>query len=166
MRPDPTRRWTLKRIFAFGAACATLVTVGAIALGGAALIRLSDARTALLDQVGPAVLAAQNLPGDLVDQETAARGFVLSGGNAAFLDPYTQGRAAEERDVAAIRAYLASGDHPVIAGDLAAVEAAADAWRSEYAQPLLDRGAGIPSRRRARPSSTRSATRRERCRAT
>ena len=144
MRPDPARRWTLKRIFAFGAACATLITVGAIALGAAALIRLSDARTTLLDQVGPAVLAAQNLPGDLVDQETAVRGFVLSGGNPAFLDPYTQGRAAEDRDVAAIRAYLASGDHPVIAGDLAAVEAAADAWRSGYAQPLLDRGAAIP----------------------
>ena len=144
MRPDPTRRWTLKRIFAFGAACAALITVGAVALGAAALLRLSDARTALLNQVGPAVLAAQNLPGDLVDQETAVRGFVLSGGNSTFLDPYTQGRAAEDRDVAAIRTYLGSGDHPVIAADLAAVEAAAEAWRSGYAQPLLDRGSGAP----------------------
>ena len=139
MRPDPTQRWTLKRIFTFGAACATLITVAAVALGTAAFLRLSDARTALLDQVGPAVLAAQNLPGDLVDQETAVRGFVLGGGNPAFLDPYMQGRAAEDRDVAAIRVYLASGDHPAIADDLAAVEAAADAWRSDYVQPLLDR---------------------------
>jgi signal transduction histidine kinase len=144
MRPDPTQRWTLKRIFTFGTACATLITVAAFVLGTAAFLRLSDARTALLDQVGPAVLAAQNLPGDLVDQETAVRGFVLGGGNPAFLDPYQQGRAAEDRDVAAIRGYLASGDHPAIAADLTAVEAAADAWRSDYVQPLLDRAPTAP----------------------
>ena len=40
MRPDPAKRWTLRRIFAFGAACAALITVGAIALGTAALLRL------------------------------------------------------------------------------------------------------------------------------
>jgi len=75
MRPDPTKRWTLRRIFTFGAACAALITIGAVALGTAALLRLSNARVLLLDQVGPAVLAAQNLPGDLVNQETAVRGF-------------------------------------------------------------------------------------------
>jgi len=144
MRPDPTKRWTLRRIFAFGAACAALITIGAIALGTAALLRLSEARVLLLDQVGPAVLAAQNLPGDLVDQETAVRGFVIGGGNAAFLDPYQQGRAAEDRDVAAIRGYLASRDDPTVAADLAAVEAAADAWRAEYVQPLLDRAPTAP----------------------
>ena len=121
MRPDPAQRWTLKRVFAFGAACAALITVGAVALGTAALLRLSDARNVLLDQVGPAVLAAQNLPGDLVDQETAVRGFLLGGGNPAFLDPYMGGRTAEDRDVAAIHVYLASGDHPVVAADLARV---------------------------------------------
>ena len=144
MRPDPAKRWTLRRIFTFGAACAALITIGAIALGTAALLRLSDARFLLLDQVGPAVLAAQNLPGDLVDQETAVRGFVIGGGNAAFLDPYQQGRAAEDRDVAAIRGYLASRDDPTVAADLAAVEAAADAWRADYVQPLLDRAPTAP----------------------
>jgi len=144
MRPDPTKRWTLRRIFAFGAACAALITIGAVALGAAALLRLSDARVLLLDQVGPAVLAAQNLPGDLVDQETAVRGFVIGGGNAAFLDPYQRGRAAEDRDVAAIRTYLASRADPTVAADLAAVEAAADAWRAEYVQPLLDRAPTAP----------------------
>ncbi|HKQ43728.1 MAG TPA: ATP-binding protein [Pseudonocardia sp.] len=144
MRPDPAKRWTLRRIFAFGAACAALITIGAIALGTAALLRLSDARVLLLDQVGPAVLAAQNLPGDLVDQETAVRGFVIGGGNAAFLDPYQEGRAAEDRDVAAIRGYLAIRDDPTVAADLAAVEAAADAWRAEYVQPLLDRAPTAP----------------------
>ena len=144
MRPDPAKRWTLRRIFAFGAACAALITIGAIALGTAASLRLSDARVLLLDQVGPAVLAAQNLPGDLVDQETAVRGFVIGGGNAAFLDPYQEGRTAEDRDVAAIRGYLAIRDDPTVAADLAAVEAAADTWRAEYVQPLLDRAPTAP----------------------
>jgi signal transduction histidine kinase len=144
MRPDPTKRWTLRRIFTFGAACAALITVGAIALGTAALLRLSEARVLLLDQVGPAVLAAQNLPGDLVDQETAVRGFVIGGGNPAFLGPYEEGRAAEDRDVAAIRAYLASRADPTVDADLVAVEAAADTWRSRYVQPILDRAPTAP----------------------
>jgi signal transduction histidine kinase len=144
MRPDPAQRWTLKRIFAFGAACAALITIGAVALGTAALLRLSDARNVLLDQVSPAVLAAQNLPGDLVDQETAVRGFVLGAGNPAFLDPYMDGRTAEDRDVAAIRGYLGTGDHAGVAADLTRVEAAADAWRSTYVQPLLDRAPMAP----------------------
>ncbi len=50
------------------------------------------------------------------------RGFVLSGGNPAFLDPYMQGRADEHRDAAAIRGFVTSGDHPTVAADLAAVE--------------------------------------------
>ncbi len=145
MRPDPTRRWTLKRIFAFGAACAGLVTVGAVALGGAALLRLSDTRTVLLDQVGPTVIATQNLLGDLVDQESGMRGFVLSDGNRAFLEPYMQGLAAQERDAAAIRAFVASGGHPAIAADLAATDAAVQEWRSTYAQPALDRSPSAPT---------------------
>jgi signal transduction histidine kinase len=46
--------------------------------------------------------------------------------------------------VAAIRGYLASRDDPTVAADLAAVEAAADAWRAEYVQPLLDRAPTAP----------------------
>jgi signal transduction histidine kinase len=145
MRPDPARRWPLKGVFAFGAACAGLVTVGAVALGGAALMRLSDARVVLLDQVGPAALAAQNLAADLVDQETGVRGFALSGGNREFLEPYMQGRADQERDEAGIRAYVAAGGFPGVAADLAATQAAMEKWRSVYAQPALDRSAATPS---------------------
>ena len=65
MRPDPARRWNLKRVFGFGAACAGLVALGALALGAAAMVRLSAARTVLVDQVAPAVLAAQ----DAVEQD-------------------------------------------------------------------------------------------------
>ena len=141
---DPARRWTLKRVFAFGAAAAALITVGAIALGTAALMRLSDTRTVLLDQVGPAVLSGQVLLSDLVNQETGVRGYVLSGGNPDDLAPYTQGLAAQQADEASIRTLTTIGSYPAIAADLDALDAAVGAWRSTYAQPAIDRMPGIP----------------------
>ena len=156
MRPDPAKRWTLRRIFTFGAACAALITIGAIALGTAALLRLSDARFLLLDQVGPAVLAAQNLPGDLVDQETAVRGFVLGGGNAAFLDPYLQGgrpRTATWRPSAATRVRRRPEGRR---GTRARWRRPPTPGGREYVQPLLDRAPRRPTPARARRSSTTS----------
>jgi signal transduction histidine kinase len=144
-RIDPARRWTLQRVFAFGAAAAALVTLGAIALGAAALVRLSDTRVVLLDQVGPAVLAGQVLLSDLVNQETGVRGYVLSGGNASDLDPYRQGLAAQQTDEATIRALIATGDHEMLGTDLATLDAAVAAWRTTYAQPAIDRAPGIPA---------------------
>ncbi len=144
-RPDPTRRWTLKRIFAFGAAAAALIAVGAVAVGAAALVRLSDTRAVLLDQVGPAVLAAQILLGDLVNQETGVRGFVLAGVNPDFLGPYMDGVTAQRSDEAAIRALTATGRYPTVAADLDALDAAVDTWRRTYAQPALDRSAATPA---------------------
>jgi signal transduction histidine kinase len=145
MHPDPEKRWTLKRIFAFGAAAAGLITVGATALGAAALLRLADTRSVLLDQVGPAVLSAQNLMADLINQETAVRGFVLGEGRPELLEPYTQGLAAQQADETAIRTLIARGDHQAVAADLQAVEAAVAQWRSTYAQPALDRSPATPT---------------------
>jgi signal transduction histidine kinase len=146
---DPAQRWTLKRIFAFGAACAVLITIGAIGVGTAALVRLADTRSVLLDDVGPAVLAAQNLSSDLINQETGLRGYVLGGGNSAFLDPYTQGLAAQQANTSTIRGLIADGAYPTVAIDLEDLDAAVDTWRREYAQPVLDRtGASDPDQGR------------------
>jgi signal transduction histidine kinase len=144
-RPDPARRWTLKRVFAFGAAAAALVTLGAIAIGAAALVRLSDTRAVLLDQVGPAVLSAQVLLSDLINQETGVRGFVLSGGNPDDLDPYRQGVAAQQADEQVIRALIATGGHEKLAADLDAVDAAVGTWRTTFAQPSIDRSPSTPA---------------------
>lgn len=142
-RPDPASRWTLKRVFAFGAAAAALVTLGAFALGAAALVRLSDTRTVLLDQVGPAVLSAQVLLGDLVNQETGVRGFAL-GGKPDDLEPYRQGLAAQQADEAVIRALVARGGHPALAADLDALDAAVGTWRTTFAQPSINRSPDAP----------------------
>jgi signal transduction histidine kinase len=81
----------------------------------------------------------------LINQETGVRGFVLSGGNQSDLDPYTQGLAAQQTDVAAIRTLTANGGYPKVAADLDALDAAVAAWRSTYAQPAIDRMPGVPT---------------------
>jgi signal transduction histidine kinase len=142
MRPDPDQRWTLKRIFAFGAAAAGLVTVAAAALGAAALLRLADARMVLLDEVGPAVLASQTLLSDVVNQETGVRGYVLGNGKPELVEPYSVGLAAQQADERAVHVLAAQGNHPAVAADLQAMEATIATWRTTYAEPAL---AGSPT---------------------
>jgi signal transduction histidine kinase len=130
------RRWPLARIFTVAATVAALVAVTAVTLGGLALARLTDARTALLDVAGPSVVAAQELSGALVNQETGARGFGITGRDE-FLDPYRMGVDAERTSVATLRALAATGGFDRVAADVDAVEQAAASWRSGYAEPVL-----------------------------
>ncbi|ANZ36036.1 hypothetical protein BBK82_08100 [Lentzea guizhouensis] len=93
---------------------------------------LSQARSQLLDEVGPAVVSAQQLGAALIDQENGVRGYVLSG-SADFLEPYNNGRDRQ----AAARASVAALDTPTIAKGVAALDEALSAWRSQYADPAI-----------------------------
>jgi len=137
------RRWPLARIFTVGAAVAAIVAITAIVLGGLALARLTQARVALLDVAGPAVIAGQQLSGALVDQDTGVRGFGLTG-RTDFLDPYRTGVDAERTQVATLRGLAATAGFDQVTTDLAAVERAAAGWRSGYAEPVLAGAAAGP----------------------
>ncbi|HEX5812908.1 MAG TPA: ATP-binding protein, partial [Pseudonocardia sp.] len=100
--------------------------------------RLTEAREALLDQIGPAVRAAQNLEVALLNQETGIRGYALIG-NAEFLVPYRDGLADETTALVVLRTYV--GGRPEGA-QLDDVERAAQAWRSGYAEPVIATGNG------------------------
>ncbi|MEV0676498.1 ATP-binding protein [Actinosynnema sp. NPDC050436] len=131
------RRWS-------GAISLALVVilVGAAIAVLSAIGDLSHARSRLLDVVAPAVLGAQQLGADLVDQETGVRGFVLSG-EAVFLEPYDNGLSRQ----ASARAAVAAADSPEVAAGLAEVDGAVRAWRDEYADPAIAAvrtGAGVP----------------------
>ena len=126
--------WTLRRMFLVGASVAALLMIVMIATGAAALGRLTDARTALLDEIGPAYLAGQDLSVALLNQETAIRGFELTR-RPEFLDPYRAGQAAEARDVETVRGYLVR--HGGSTAGLDAVEAAVGAWRTGYADAVV-----------------------------
>lgn len=140
---EGARRWPLARIFVVGAAVAALLAVTTIVLGCLALTRLTAARVALLDGADPAVIAAQQLSGALVDQETGVRGFGLTG-RSEFLDPYRSGVDAERAQVAALSGYATTGGFDLVITDLDAVEQAATRWRTGYANPVID-GDGPPA---------------------
>jgi signal transduction histidine kinase len=132
------RRWPLARIFTVGATVAALVAIAAVVAGGLALMRLSAARTELLDRTGPAVTAAQQLSAALVDQETGVRGFGLTG-RPEFLDPYRTGSDAERAAVATLRRLDGVSGFAAVVADLDAVERAAADWRSGYADAVIAR---------------------------
>jgi signal transduction histidine kinase len=122
---------TLRRVFAAGAALTTLLMIVAIVAGGVMLGRLTEARTALLDEIGPSVLASQNLQVALLNQETSIRGYALSG-RPEFLDPYRQGLADEATALGIVRSHADAAPGSGARAD--AVEAAARAWRTGYAE--------------------------------
>jgi signal transduction histidine kinase len=129
------KRLTTQRLFALMlGALAALMVIAAIA-GGYALAATSTVSNRLADRIAPASTAVVELRGALVDQETAVRGYLLSGEDD-FLGPYQDGQATE-RDIAArIRALL--GDQPDALRRLDVVERHAAQWRDDVAQPTID----------------------------
>nr|WP_090051643.1 sensor histidine kinase [Lentzea fradiae] len=97
-----------------------------------AISQLSQARSRLLDVVGPAVVSAQQLGADLVDQENGVRGFVLSGSDD-FLKPYQNGLDRQS----SARATVAALNTPTVVADLDSLDAALAGWRTEYADPTI-----------------------------
>ena len=145
LTPDhPTEREdtgvTLRRAFAAGASLTVLVLLVAIIAGSVSLTRLSEARQALLDEIGPAVRANQSLEIALLNQETGIRGYALTR-NTEFLTPYRDSLADEAAAIAALRDYL-SGRPEVAQVD--EVERAVQGWRSGYAEPVIAGGSAVP----------------------
>ena len=108
-------------------AAAALVVLALLAGNRAAVSNLAGS-------IEPAQAQAYRLQGALVDQETGVRGYAITG-DIRFLAPYTSGRAIETSAAARIRTLL-GGKQPM-AGDLARLERAANAWRHTYALPLI-----------------------------
>lgn len=116
-----------------------------LAVIGTAVLACSIAATILVaqadkvsnqirDGVQPARIAAYQLQAALRDQETAVRGYLITA-DPRFLDPYNDGRTAETAAAEQMRENLA-GNQDLLA-DLDDIEAAAEVWRAEYADPLI-----------------------------
>jgi signal transduction histidine kinase len=112
----------------------TVVLAGATA--GAVLLHRTDAVTReLTDDIQPARVSAYQLQGALRDQETALRGYVIAA-DRQFLAPYVDGQRVEQQAAEDITARL--GARVDLISDLTAIERAGAAWRSTYAQPLIN----------------------------
>jgi signal transduction histidine kinase len=132
-RTGPNLRVGQWLAFTFGGLL--LLAMVGIALALAANARVSDRRRLLVDQIGPAQLAALNLENALVNQETGVRGYALTR-EARFLEPYHAGLLAETqayRDLAP----LLGGPGAPSSSDVAAVRADAQAWQQAYVAPVL-----------------------------
>ncbi|MFV2115130.1 ATP-binding protein [Micromonospora sp. LOL_025] len=126
--------WTLRR------RVVTLLTVVAVLLIGLAAGEVALAaknRThidAILNKTGPLRVQAQELLNALLDQETAVRGYAVSG-NPADLTPYEAGRKREQDLVASMQRLV--GDYPELRQEIRAVEERAEVWRQAVAVPVI-----------------------------
>ncbi|RKN17273.1 HAMP domain-containing protein [Micromonospora musae] len=128
------RAWSLRRRVVALLAIVGVLLVG-LAVAEASLAERSRNQVdALLNQTGPLRVQSQELLNALLDQETAVRGFAVSG-DRADLGPYEAGVRQEQDVIASMRRLL--NDYPQIGGDLRQVETRADEWRRAVAVPVI-----------------------------
>ncbi len=129
-------RRTVSRWVTLAVAALALVTAIAGGLGVYAIVRLSNARSTVVDRNGPAALAALQLTNALLNQETGVRGYALSGA-ARSLEPYRKGRADATAQAAQLAKSAREKGLHAIAGDLARVQHRVELWRRTYARPTI-----------------------------
>ncbi|KAA1420119.1 HAMP domain-containing protein [Mumia zhuanghuii] len=110
-----------------------LVAVGTV-VGAQLLGRTASASDQLIDQIQPARSEAYRFQKALLDQETGARGYVLTA-DPEFSRPYTEGMETEQDAAAALRRLLP--DDPTVTSDLDRIQDAAETWRRDYAEPMM-----------------------------
>ena len=116
-----------------------LSVMGVVVLAGAVVGAILMNRTdrvsrELIDDIQPARVAAYQLQAALRDQETALRGYTIAA-DRQFLQPYYDGIDTEQAAAEDIRELV--GHRSDLVDDLNAIEQAAQAWRSTYAEPLI-----------------------------
>ncbi|HKE76832.1 MAG TPA: CHASE3 domain-containing protein [Acidimicrobiales bacterium] len=156
MAPDPPARhrrrgrpgsgWPLRaRLMALLAAVGVLlVATSAVQLALQAHQR--DVRNHILDDIDPARVATADFRAAAVDQETAVRGFALTG-DESFLAPYDDGGRAADAALARVRRLV--GDEPGINREIDALAGRIDRWRSEIGEPSQDTTAAGRARARS-----------------
>ncbi|TIC79240.1 HAMP domain-containing protein [Nocardioides sp. GY 10113] len=112
-----------------------LVIVGVgVVVGAEQLDRTVAASNRLNQRIEPARVEAYRLHTALLDQETGERGYALTG-DPDFLAPYTDGLQEQQLATANLRRLLSDEDD-LIAG-LDQIEAAAERWRRDFADPTI-----------------------------
>lgn len=127
-RPRTTLRRRLGAALVAAAVVLALVFVGS----GVALWRMLDAQDLVTEQYFDAITGAETAYTQLVDGETAVRGYALTGFDGT-LEPYENAQDATEAFDAVARGTAAA---PVREAAAAAV-AAAERWDEQFAQPTI-----------------------------
>ncbi|MFI7487090.1 ATP-binding protein [Micromonospora echinaurantiaca] len=129
-----TSGWTLRQRVVTLLAVVGLLLVG-LAVAEAFVAAQNRAKTdAVLNKTAPLRVQAQELLNALLDQETAVRGFAVSG-DRADLTPYDDGLRLERDRIASMQRLL--DDYPEIREELRQVESQAEQWRQSVALPVI-----------------------------
>ncbi|TQJ25292.1 HAMP domain-containing protein [Micromonospora sp. A202] len=126
--------WSLRR-----RVISLLTVVGflLIALAGAEAAMAARNRTqidAVLNETGPLRVQSQELLNALLDQETAIRGYAVSGDQDDLI-PYREGLDQEKSVTASMRGLL--DNYPQISQELRTVEDRIAQWRQSVAEPVI-----------------------------
>jgi signal transduction histidine kinase len=112
-----------------------VLLIATLAVQLALQARQRDVRNHILDDIDPARVATADLLAAAVDQETAVRGFALTG-NQRFLTPYQAGGDAADAAIARMRRQV--GDEPALRREIDTVARRLDRWRTEIGEPSQD----------------------------
>ena len=114
-----------------------LLVLAVLGIGLALLANgdLTRNRNFLLNQIGPARRVSFALETALVNEETGVRGYVITFDQRS-LQPYYEGVKAEQKAFAELRSHEPAVGSS-LAVELAAVRAAAAAWRHQFVEPAL-----------------------------
>ncbi|MEV0329560.1 ATP-binding protein [Micromonospora echinospora] len=129
-----TRGWTLRQRVVTLLAVVGVLLVGLAAAEAAVAARNRAHTDAVLTETGPLRVQAQELFNALLDQETAVRGYAVSGDRQDLL-PYESG-VEQERERIESMGRLAE-DYPAVRGELDAVRVQAERWRQAVAVPVI-----------------------------
>jgi signal transduction histidine kinase len=136
------RRWVRAAL----AILLAVVVVLVVAAGFAAHRLYTQADHRYLDQAAPVFAAAQDVLVQMLNQQTAVRGYLITG-DPATLAPYRTGRVREARDLAALEAN--AGADPGIPEQLAAVRREVRALDAFFAREIALVRSGRDGQRRA-----------------
>jgi len=141
--PDDAPRSGLSRFTVMQWFVGAMVVLAVVAIIGTvvallALKRNADARARVVDRVDPALVATLRLQSALLDQETAVRGYALTG-NDVFLAPYKTGVPAGRQALADLQRLASRAGGGQLRTDLARARADAAAWTSGYADVEIGR---------------------------
>jgi sigma-B regulation protein RsbU (phosphoserine phosphatase) len=98
------------------------------------LVQVSRAQAVLEEDLNPARVALATVLAGYVDQETAQRGYILTG-DPEFLQPYDDAPAQIDRDLDRLRRQLAG--EPELLADVEAMVVAHERWQTTTAEPEL-----------------------------
>ncbi len=140
------RRLRAGQYFARGVAFLVFIAIVGTVRSVFALNALSEARSELIDQLGPVALAANDVEIWMLDQETGVRGYVLSSGDARFLEPYTEGRQNAEAAIERMQDQLRYDAVARFRDEIDAIAATARDWEFNYADPTIAEVRADPAR--------------------